>query len=83
MLQREVFSLEHRLRSLESQNSELQAAASEGVQPLLRWEGWHAAQPVGDKGLSCCTTASFCATSLGPWLLRPLDALQSGAAFSQ
>ena len=44
VLQREVSSLEHRLRSLETQNSELQAAASEGVQPLLRWEGWHAAQ---------------------------------------
>ena len=46
VLQREVSSLEHRLRSLETQNSELQAAASEGVQPLLRWEGWRAAQAV-------------------------------------
>ena len=56
VLQREVTSLEHRLRSLETQNSELQAAASEGVQPLLRWEGWPAAQAVVNK-LGCCTTA--------------------------
>ena len=58
VLQREVSSLEHRLRSLETQNSELQAAASEGLQPLLRWEGRHAAQAVVNVCQGCCTTPS-------------------------